>query len=83
MSTITATIDLKEDVSDFVMSLFHTFPIGARLKVEISEVEALPLRAPSLEEYRKILSAAREQLPCVPWKTTAETMKMLREGEDH
>ena len=37
---------------------------------------------PSLNEYRQMIAAARAKAPASPWKTTAETMQALREGED-
>lgn len=36
---------------------------------------------PDLNEYRRILAAARGQAPPSPWQTTAEAMEYLREGE--
>lgn len=81
MSTITATIEVEGDVSGVVAELLHRFPKGSRVQLAISEVPpALPV--PGLEKYRQRVAAARRQAPPSPWRTTAETMKALREGED-
>lgn len=81
MSAITATLDVEDDVTTVVTNMLRQFPKGSRLKVAISEVSA-SAPAPSLEEYRQMIAAARPEAPQCPWQTTAETMKALREGED-
>lgn len=81
MSTITATIEVEDDVSGVVAELLHRFPKGSRVQLSLSEVP--PARpVPGLEEYRQGVAAARRLAPPSPWVTTAETMKALREGED-
>jgi hypothetical protein len=80
MSAITATLDVGEDMTDVVTNLLRRFPKGARVKVAISEV-VVEERAPTLEEYRERIAKAREWAPKSPWRTTAEAMKVLREGE--
>jgi len=80
MSEITATIQVEEDISTVVAEMLQRFPKGSRVQVAISEVPiAQPV--PSLDEYRQKVAAARQQAPRSPWKTTAETMSALREGE--
>ena len=81
MSAITATLDLEDDVTAAVAEMLRQFPKGARVKLAITEVPpATP--APGLEEYRQMVAAARRKAPGSPWKTTAETMQALREGEE-
>lgn len=81
MSVITATLDLEDDVTATVAEMLRQFPKGARVKLAITEVPpATPV--PGLEEYRKMVAAARRKAPGSPWKTTAETMQALREGEE-
>lgn len=81
MSAITMTLDLEGDASAAVISLLRQFPKGARVKVAVSEI--VPLApAPSLEEYRRKVAVARQRAPGSPWKSTAEAMKALREGEE-
>lgn len=80
MSAITATLDVEDDVSTVVAEMMRQFPKGSRVKLAISEVP--PAAAvPSLDEYRQMIAAARQKAPRSPWKTTAETMNALREGE--
>jgi hypothetical protein len=81
MSAITATLDLGDDMTTTVVNLLRQFPKGSRVKLAISEVPTATA-ALSLDEYRKIVTAARQKAPPSPWKTTSETMKALREGED-
>lgn len=81
MSSITATIDLKDDAVAIVADLLRQFPEGSRVRLAISEV-APATPAPSLDEYRQTIAAARRRLPSGPWRTTSEAMKALREGED-
>lgn len=81
MSAITATLDTEDDAAAVVTSMLRQFPKGSRLKVAISEMPAAS-PVPSLDEYRQIVAAARAKAPRSPWKTTAETMRALREGED-
>lgn len=80
MSVITATMDVEDDVAGIVTNLLRQFPRGARVHLAISEVPAA-LPVPGLEEYRQRVAAARAIAPRSPWRTTAETMKALREGE--
>ena len=80
MSAITATVDIEDDVTGIVTNLLRQFPRGTRVKLAISEVPAAA-PVPSLEEYRRRVAAARAQAPRSPWRTTAETMQALREGE--
>jgi hypothetical protein len=47
----------------------------------VSEVPQ-PDAVPDLEEYRRILDAARKQASPLPWRTTAVAMQSLREGEE-
>lgn len=82
MSTITATLDMKDDVAGIVTNLLRQFPRGSRIKLAISELPS-PAPVPGLEEYRLRIAAARAQAPRSPWPTTPETMKALREGEEH
>ncbi len=80
MSEITATLDIEGDISTVVAEMLRRFPKGSRVKLAISAVPpAGPV--PSLEEYQQMIAAARQQAPLSPWKTTAETMSALREGE--
>ncbi len=80
MSAITTTLDIGDNVAAVVANLLRQFPKGTRVNLAICEV---PVTAPvpSLEEYRGMVATARQQAPRGPWKTTAETMKALREGE--
>lgn len=80
MSVINATLDLEDDMTSVVTNMLRQFPKGSRVKLAISEV-APSAPVPSLDEYRQEIVAARERAPRGPWKTTAETMKALREGE--
>ena len=81
MSMITATLDIEDDVYSIVTNLLRQFPRGSRVKLAISEVlAAAPV--PGLEEYRRRIAAARAQAPPSHWRTTAETMKAMREGEE-
>jgi hypothetical protein len=82
MSVISTIIDLgdAENMTAVVADLLRQFPKGSRLKLAISEVSPAP-PAPSLEEYRGMIAAARQNAPRSLWKTTAETMRVLREGE--
>jgi len=64
-----------------VTDMLRQLPKGSRVKLAISEVPpATPV--PSLEEYRQMIAVARQKAPRGPWATTAETMKVLREGEE-
>ena len=81
MSAITATLAVEDDVATVVANMLRQFPKGSRVKLAISEVPATA-PVPSLDEYRRLVAAARQQAPGSPWKTTAETMKALREGEE-
>ena len=64
-----------------VTDMLRQLPKGSRVKLAISEVPpATPV--PSLEEYRQMIAVARQKAPRGPWATTAETMKILREGEE-
>jgi hypothetical protein len=80
MSAITATLDLKDDMTSVVTNILRQFPRGSRVKLAISEIPAVT-PAPSLDEYRQMIATARLQTPRGPWATTAETIKALREGE--
>ncbi len=80
MSAFTATLAVEDDVATVVADMLRQFPKGSRVKLEVSEVPATA-PVPSLDEYRQMIAAARQQAPGSPWKTTAETMKALREGE--
>ncbi len=80
MSAITTTLDVGEHASTVVAEMLRQFPRGSRVQVAISAVpSAAP--TPSLAEYRRMIAAARQSAPRSPWKTTAETMGALREGE--
>ena len=80
MSAITATLFVEDDVSAVVANLLRQFPKGSRVKLAITEVP--PGGAvPGLEDYRQMVAAARGRAPRSPWKTTAEAMTALREGE--
>ncbi|HEV7405429.1 MAG TPA: hypothetical protein VGO11_20970 [Chthoniobacteraceae bacterium] len=80
MSTLSATIQVEDDVSTVVAEMLRQFPKGSRVQLAISEVRpAGPV--PSLDEYRQMVAVARRQAPRSPWKTTAETTSALREGE--
>ena len=81
MSSISATIDLKDDATAIVTNLLRQFPKGSRVRLAISEVES-NAPVPGLDEYRQAVAEARRQLSSNLWKTTAEAMKTLREGED-
>lgn len=81
MSAITATLDITGDAASVVADLLRQFPKGSRVKLAISEVPpATPV--PGLEEYRQMVAAARRKAPGSAWKTTAEAMQALREGEE-
>lgn len=80
MSSISATIDLKDDATTIVADLLRQFPQGSRVRLAITEV-APTTPVPSLDDYRQTVAAARRELPPSPWKSTAEAMKTLREGE--
>lgn len=80
MSILTATIAVQDDALGVIAGLLRQFPKGSRVKLALSqEEEAAPLYA--LEEYRRLVRVAREQAEPGPWKTTAEAMLALREGE--
>ncbi len=64
-----------------VTEILRQFPLGIQVKLAISEVPPTD-PVPDLEEYRQSIAAAREQLPPIPWRTTAEAMQALREGEE-
>jgi len=80
MSANTVTLDIEGDISTVVAEMLRRFPKGSRVKLAISEVPPTGL-VPGLEEYQQMIAAARQQAPLSPWKTTAETMSALREGE--
>ncbi len=81
MSAITATLDLEDDATAIVANMLRQFPKGSRVKLAISEVPpATPV--PGLEEYRQMVADARRKAPGRPWRTTAEAMQALREGEE-
>lgn len=81
MSAITATLEVEDDISALVTDMLRQFPKGSRIKLAISEIPVVPPQ-PSLADYRSTIAAARRNAPCSPWKTTAEAMKALREGEE-
>ena len=81
MSAISATLDLEDDATSIVADMLRQFPKGSRVRLAISEVQPVA-PVPSLEEYRRMVAAARQKAPPSPWTTTAEAMKALREGED-
>jgi len=80
MSAITATLDLDDDMTSVVTDMLRQFPKGSRVKLAISQVPP-EAPVPNLDEYRQKIAAARQKAPRSPWTTTAETMKVLREGE--
>ncbi len=81
MSAITATLDVDDDMTAAVADMLRHFPKGSRVKVAMSNIPpAEPV--PTLDEYRQMVAEARRRAPRNPWKTTAEAMKVLREGED-
>ena len=75
-----ATLDLEDDMTTVVTNLLRQFPKGSRVKLAISEVPPATPPVPSLEEYRQMITTARQKAPRGPWATTAETMKALQEG---
>jgi hypothetical protein len=81
MSAITATIQIEDDAAEIVADMLRQFPKRSRVKLAISEVP-LPAAVPDLDEYRRIIASAREKVPRIVDGTTAETMKILREGEE-
>ena len=81
VSAISATLQIEDDASTIVAEMLRQFPKGSRVKLDISEVPALG-PVPGLDEYRRVIALAREMAPRGPWKTTAEAMHALREGEE-
>lgn len=81
MGAIIATLDLKDDMTQVVANMVRQFPKGSRVQLAISEL-APDTPVPTLDEYRQEIATARQKAPASPWKTTAETMKALREGEE-
>ena len=81
MSAISATLQIEDGAPAIVAEMLRRFPKGTRVKLDICEVPA-PGPVPSLEEYRHVIALAREKAPRSPWKTTAEAMSALREGEE-
>ena len=81
MSAVTATFKIGEDSAVMVTEILRQFPKGIQVKLAVSEVPQ-PDAVPDIEEYRRILDAARKQAPPLPWRTTAEAMQALREGEE-
>lgn len=81
MSAISATLQIEDDASAIVADMLRQFPKGSLVKLDICEVPA-PGPVPSLDEYRRTIAVAREKAPRSPWRTTAEAMSALREGEE-
>ena len=81
MSAISATLQIEDDASTIVADMLRQFPKGSRVKLDICEVPPLG-PVPTLDEYRRAIALARECAPGSPWKTTAEAMSALREGEE-
>jgi hypothetical protein len=81
MSAISATLQIKDGAPAIVAEMLRQFPEGSLVKLDICEVPASGT-VPSLDEYRHTIAAAREKAPRSPWKTTAEAMSALREGEE-
>lgn len=79
MSAVAATFKIGEDSAVMVSEILRQFPKGIQVKLAVSEVPQ-PAAVPDLEEYRRILDAARKQVPPLPWRTTVEAMQALREG---
>lgn len=82
MATFATTIDIGDDVQKAVGDLLQRFPIGRRVRVEVTEEEEAPEQTPGLAEYRALVAAAREAAPKSPWKTTEEALREIRETED-
>ena len=80
MNAVTATFKIGEDSAVLLAEILRHFPKGIQVKLAVSEVPQ-PDAVPDLEEYRRILDAARRQAPPLPWRTTDEAMRALREGE--
>lgn len=81
MSTLTATIAVQDDAPGIIAALLRQFPKGSRVKLALSQdEEAAP--TVDLDEYRRRVAEARKQAPLCPWRTTAEAMKALREGDE-
>ena len=81
MRGVTATFKIEEDSGVMVTEILRQFPMGIQVQLAISEVPP-PDPVPDLEAYRQSVAAARKQLPPIPWRTTAEVMQALREGEE-
>ncbi|MFN0075035.1 MAG: hypothetical protein ACKVY0_01040 [Prosthecobacter sp.] len=81
MSTLTATIDIRDDAPSVIAALLRQFPKGSRVKLAMSQDDsAAPLHG--LDEYRLKVQTARQAAPACSWKTTDAAMKALREGEE-
>lgn len=81
-STLTATIAVQEDAAGVISALLSQFPKGSRVRLALSQEDESENRLTNAEEYRQRVAAARREAPPSPWKSTAEAMKTLREGED-
>ena len=81
MTAVTSTFKIGADSAVMVTEILRQFPKGIQVKWAVSEMPH-PEAVPDLEEYRRILAAARKQAPPLPWRTTAEAMQVLREGEE-
>ncbi len=81
MSTINATIDIGEDSVDAIVALLSRFPKGHRVRVALTDEPSTPMPVPSLDEFTARVEAARLKLRHVPWITTDEAMRDLREGK--
>ena len=79
ISAVTDTFKIGEDSAVMVTEILRQFPKGMQVKLAVSEVPQ-PDAVPDLEDYRRILDAARKQASPLPWRTTAEAMQALREG---
>lgn len=81
MGATIATLDLKDDMTQVVANMLRQFPKGSRVQLAISELPP-DTPVPTLDEYRLEIAASRQKAPASPWRTTVETTKALREGEE-
>jgi hypothetical protein len=84
MTTVLETTARATDARHLELDEPLAVPPGGKVRVIVQVEEGLKPAAqdvPTAEDYGEIIRRANERFPCPEPRTTAEWMKLLREGE--